>query len=104
LTYAGLVSAGVIKCSDNGRLARPAGEHKLRCVCNDGFVGNGLQCIAEGDTEIVEVVEEVDPSKFVKMSFEIESNSTITAIGEMTALTSSCASMTCEMDTEIIRL
>jgi len=96
--YRDLIKSGMIECSKDARFYKPPGERSERCVCKPGFVGNGLQCMEEGEDEFVEVVEEVDPTQIVKISFEIESNSTVKAISEMEALTQSCIASTCEMD------
>jgi len=85
-------------CGENASLTIPDGEKYKRCVCNDGYVGNGKQCV-EPNEEFIEVPEPVDPSQIVKISFEIESNSTLQAVSEMEALKENCDASTCDMQT-----
>jgi len=96
--YADLIKQGLVNCHADAAFRAPAGERQERCVCNDGFIGNGLQCMKPGDDDFVEVVEKIDPSQFVKISFEIESNSTFETVSAMEALTSNCIASKCNLD------
>jgi len=96
--YKDLIEEGIVSCSAHATFRKPVGEKRERCVCNSGYIGNGLQCIAEGEDEFIEVVEKPDPSQMVKISFEIESNSTMETVSAMEALTSNCYAASCDLD------